>query len=328
MMAAEASARCFPDQGAKLYWLISIRADQRARSRSKKGFARQPSDGGHPRDHDSPLVVNQAGLAAFLEASEPTVSRWCRDRVRIPDRHLGELCRLYAIRESDFRTCAFVTFVALYGDVRTVTLPDTPALAIAWRLLLRAASGHIEILSSLPPEDASEAAHINRLRFATASSHADIPVPAIVQGKPFWLRLASPQRADAELAWAGWHLALFNHDIGRDAFRALLPRETNDPAHWSPLVPVTGFLTLPRAEILRHEAPDLGEFGIVAVLTREPLPALILDTLAQERAHGLTLEPALEELASHLATSVRDGDAALAETRYVVVPPTVTDRDA
>lgn len=316
------SIRCFPHQGAKLSYLIDVHGDRRERSRANSTLAKDAADGGHPRDLRSPIVVNQAGLAAFLEVRPEEVSRWCNDKVRFPDRLLGELCRLYDISEGDFRTLSYVSFVATYGDPTTISRIGESALSIVFRLLLRAASGHAEILMAPPTDDAPDDERLARLRYATARDpNAVEPLPEVAQNAPFWVRLVSPQRSDAALTWAGWHLALLNYDLHRDGFRALLPRETNDPAHWSDRVPATGMLTLPRAHILRHEAPDLGEFGIVAVLTRDPVPPSLLDALGQEQAHGLALEPVLDELTAHLATAVQGGRAAIAVARYRVIPP-------
>jgi hypothetical protein len=234
---------------------------------------------------------------------------------------LGELCRLYAIREEHFRTDSYVTFVTRYGDPATVGRIGAPVLSGLWRRLLQAASGHVEVLPSLPT-DPIDAVGRYRLRYATARRSAtDEPLPEIAQGAAFWIRLVSPQRPDASLAWAGWHLVLLNHHLGLDGFRALLPRQANDPADWEPSLPVSGMLTLPRDAILRHEAPDLGVFGMVAVLTRDLLPSELLGALGQESAYGLALEPVLDELTAHVAPAMQRGRAALAMTRYQVVPP-------
>ena len=320
-MAAR-SVRCFPNQGAKLGFLIYERGDQRERSEANPTRIRDAASGGHPRDVDGSVVFNQADLASFLRVSEAVLSRWCNDNARFPDHHLPELSRLYALRESDFRTLSHLTFVSIYGDATTGSQIGASALSIIWRMLLRTASGHAEILLAPPADDVPHERPIARLRYATARDpHAAEPLPEIVRGASFWIRLVSPQQPDASLTWAGWHLALLNYDLGHDGFRALLPRETNHPAHWADRLPATGLLTLPRAAILRHEPPDLGEYAIVAVLTRDPLPPALLDTLSQERMYGLALEPTLDALTAHLVTAVRDGRAAITAARYRVVSP-------
>ncbi len=309
----------FPERGKKLIFMITIRGDQRPRSSANPWLARGPGEGGNPRDDRSSIIVNRAGLARHLDIEAARVTDWCKDRLRIRDDHLREICRVYAVSENDFRLKSFADFAGNLG-YKADDHKAGSVLSGAWRRLLANSSGYAEIMPTRPDPGAAMAARVGRLRYATARRKGEgSAMPEIVQGAPFWLRLTSPQRPDLRWAWAGRYVTLLNQDAGRDGFRAVLPCEANEPADWIVRYPDEPMLVLPTVPILRHEAPDEGVFAMVAVLTDHPLPADLDLALSREAAHGLALEPALEELAVWLAGEIACEQAVLATARYRVV---------
>lgn len=318
---ARRRSQVVPDQGRKLLYLIGTHGDRRPRSRKADGLAAGPDEGGSPLDDLSPIVTSPATLAQVLGyADVSSVSRWCTEEAPIPVRRLARICRIFAIQAADFRGTDYATFVDICeGRAPSTATPAHPAPSAGWRKLVAAASGQLAILTADPWSDERQAAARRGLDFAIASrDDPDDALPEVLQGIPFWIRLTSPHRG-ARRIWAGWHLLLFNHDIARDIFRALLPRETNEAADWSTVYPDTRHLDLPRSAVLRHPASDLGPFAIVAVLTDEAAPRRQLGALMKETAQGPVIEATLDDLAAWIEQRIGMRRAAVARARYRVV---------
>lgn len=306
----------FVDQGEKLRFLIDELGDRRPDHPSDPTRVQANADrpGEPPRWVER--VTGQAQLAREVGADAAHVNQWCWDGRRVPDYVVPILRRIYRVDAVSFRTEPFPVFRQRFGDELSLASP----ISRAWRTLIADSPlRFIRITVERPSCAGSGRALRPRLRYAESRSRTGPEGPRIRQNEPFWIELESPLTRSGLVQWQGWHLLLFNRDYALNGFKCLVPANA-DPAEFGPaLFPAdTARLVLPRQPVLRHGERDEGAFELVAVLARAPAPEHLLRQLAGDDAHGLAIEPALDELAQWVAAAVTADAAVTARVRYTV----------
>lgn len=301
----------FPDQGRKLDYLLNEWGDPRTPSPRNRLLALSElvTRSGAYRTFD--LIRSQAKLAEALGVNESAVSRWAGEKQRIPLKHLAELCHIFAVDETAFKELDLAAF-------REACRAAAPARAKAdWRAILRRPTTGLGRIMLRDP-----AGSVGKARYAgiPAEDAAKDPLPEVPAGSPFWMEFASPLGANGKTQlWAGWHALLFNHDLGQQGFRCLLPAYRQHSAFAVDTFPARGPLELPRKPILTHPATDAGDFEMVLAVSQEAFPDAIAEPLANINAYGLAIEDTLRQLAEWINPRIAQARAAVARAPYRVI---------
>lgn len=309
----------FQDQGRKLAYLVDVWGDQRPRNRRNPRLAVEDDTTWLGRSDRLDIVETQEGLALLLGVDPARVTGWRNGKKRIGSTALAIICELYGVDEASFRADPYEVFV-LKCTGRWDALAGMSGLSLAWRRHIdRADDCQITLVTDDPFRPPQRPR--SRLRHPVLSPRGSGPRHLEVARKaPFWIGLASPDDEEANPVWRGWHILLFSHDCSSDSFRCLLSgRQDEDVAIRT--YPDDGVAFLPSRPLLRHEAPDLGIFEIIAILTRIPVPAELLERLSEEEAHGMRAEPCLDVLAHWLTLVEDERGVAIRRIRYQVVAP-------
>lgn len=301
----------FIDQGRKLDYLIYTRGDRRLPDLDDPGVAYAQTVGQGRGATLSPVVVDQATLAAALDVVASSVNRWIREKETIPDPHVRTICRIYAIDDLCFRTLAYEAFVASHTPVR-----DRYAGEGDWRSLVRGAPcERVRILLRNPYPPAG----FPIPRFPRVGPIDPGGMVVVGTEQPFWIEIAG-RRKGGKAAWGGWTLLLLSHNCDHGGFMSILPRYRADPAFAPGTFPrQSDLLRLPRQPVLRHPHKDEGEFEMVAIASAKELPSDLAAELSIDEALGPAIEPALRRLTGWLAQSVAEQAAVMMKTRYRVV---------
>lgn len=304
------SKKVFPDQGAKLVYLIDVRGDRRPQSPNNPNVALGDRVTRKGADHPSPILRSLRDFAEALNVTSSTVTRWKNDEVRMPLYAVSEICRICDADEEAFKEIGIGAFKDL------CRARAQPARHLGdWRATLRHETlGNGRILLRDP---LGASADTPRYASMMAGHHADIP--RVHAGAAFWMEFSSPPARNGGPLWAGWHVMLFNHDVKLQGFKCMLPTYGRHAAFATVAFPAKGRLLLPRGPVLAHPSDERGEFEMVLIASKEPVPEPIVDALSAEAAQGPAIEEILRLLAEWLDQRLPRSTAGVAKAPYRVV---------